>query len=279
MIDCGKIFFLGAGKMATALAGGMVKNGYPAAKVSAIDISAEAWESFEKTTGISSPTGNLSSNAKIAEALAFFGTSDVVVLAVKPQYLAEALQAYRGRLSDKLVISIVAGKNLATLAELTGAQRIIRVMPNTPAMVGCGASGFAGSDEVTAHDKEVARSILSAVGVCRELPEKLMDAVTGLSGSGPAFVFEFIQAMADGGVYAGLPRDTALQLAAQTVLGAARMVLESGLHPTVLRDQVNSPGGTTGRGLQVLDAAGFHGLVAAAVSAAAERSAELGKAK
>jgi len=268
MIDFGKVFFLGAGKMASALAGGIVKQGYPVDKVTAVDVSAAAVESFHQTTGIKAVTDN-------GPALA--AAADVIVLAVKPQYLEEALKPYYGKISDKLIVSIVAGKNIGTLCHLTGAERVVRVMPNTPALVGAGAAGFAVSPAVTNADKTAVNAMLSAVGLCREMSEKLIDAVTGLSGSGPAYVFEFIQALADGGVFCGLPRDTALQLAAQTVLGSAMMVLETGLHPTVLRDQVTSPAGTTGRGLQVLDAAGFHGLVVDAVHAATARSAELGQ--
>jgi len=271
MIDLGKVFFLGAGKMASALAGGLVKQGYPAAKVTATDVSAEAAEHFQQTTGVKTVAAG--------QGPAAAAKADVLVLAVKPQHLAEALKPYRGKIDAKLIISIVAGKNIATIKELSGAQRVVRVMPNTPALVGKGAAGFAPSPEATAEDREKVQAVLGAVGVCREMAENLLDAVTGLSGSGPAYVFEFIQALADGGVYCGLPRDTALQLAIQTVLGSAQMAAETGVHPTILRDQVTSPAGTTGRGLQVLDAAGFHGLMVKAVEAGTLRSAELGKNK
>ena len=150
-------------------------------------------------------------------------------------------------------------------------------MPNTPALVGKGAAAFAGGSGASEEDLKFASDIFNAAGIGLQVPEKLLDAVTGLSGSGPVYVFEFIQALADGGVTEGLPRDIALQLAAQTVLGAAAMVLETGIHPAVLKDQVTSPGGTTSRGLEKLAEKGFSGTVLQAVRAASSRSAELGK--
>jgi pyrroline-5-carboxylate reductase len=150
-------------------------------------------------------------------------------------------------------------------------------MPNTPALVGKGAAAFSGGENATEADLAFASDVFNAAGIGLQVPEKLLDAVTGLSGSGPAYVFEFIQALADGGVAEGLPRDTALQLAAQTVLGAAAMVLETGVHPAVLKDQVTSPGGTTIRGLEKLAERGFAGTVLQAVRSASARSAELGK--
>ena len=199
------------------------------------------------------------------------------MIAVKPQYLASALAPFKGKFADKLILSIAAGVTIETLSGLTGSCKIIRIMPNTPALVGKGAAAYAGSEAVSAEDLEFASGIFNAAGIGVQVPEKLLDAVTGLSGSGPAYVFEFIQALADGGVAEGLPRDTALRLAAQTVLGAAAMVLETGTHPAVLKDQVTSPGGTTSRGLEKLAEKGFSGTVIQAVRAASARSAELGK--
>ena len=200
-----------------------------------------------------------------------------VLIAVKPQYLVAALENFKGKFSGKLVISIVAGVTLETLSQLTGTSRLVRVMPNTPVLVGKGAAAFAGSSEAAKEDMELVSRIFNAAGIGLEVPEKLLDAVTGLSGSGPAYVFEFIQALADGGVAEGLPRDKAQMLAAQTVLGAAAMVLESGRHPAVLKDEVTSPGGTTARGLEKLAEKAFSGTVLQAVRAASARSAELGK--
>ena len=149
-------------------------------------------------------------------------------------------------------------------------------MPNTPALVGAGAAAFAKGSRATEADAETTRTILGAVGTVDEVSEKLLDAVTGLSGSGPAYVYTVIEALADGGVLMGLPRTTALQLAAQTVAGAAKMVLETGHHPAVLRDQVTSPGGTTAAGLEQLEALGLPNALIQAVRKATERSVELG---
>lgn len=199
----------------------------------------------------------------------------VLVLAVKPQLLAGVLAGIApaaGR--GKLVVSIAAGVTLGTLEQALQA-RLVRTMPNTPALVGEGATAIAWGRGVTAADKNLVRRLFGAVGTTVEVAEGLMDAVTGLSGSGPAYVFTVIQALADGGVQAGLPRATALQLAAQTVLGSARLVLASGLHPHQLRDQVASPGGTTIRGIAELEDRGVPGAFMAAVRAAAARSREL----
>jgi len=161
---------------------------------------------------------------------------------------------------------------------LPAGARVIRVMPNTPALVGAGASAFAAGRHATPADAELAGRLLSAVGLALPVKETLLDAVTGLSGSGPAYAYQFIEALSDGGVAAGLPRDVATKLAAQTVLGAARMVLETGLHPGLLKDQVTSPGGTTIEGLHELEKGRLRGTVMSAVRAATERSKKLGQA-
>jgi pyrroline-5-carboxylate reductase len=199
----------------------------------------------------------------------------VIMLAVKSQLIGGVLaeiapSAGRG----KLVISIAAGVPLSTLEKALTA-RLVRTMPNTPALVGEGVTAIAWGRGATAADKRLVRKLFGAVGTTAEVPEGLMDAVTGLSGSGPAYIFTVIQALADGGVQAGLPRATALQLAAQTTLGAAQMVLATGAHPHQLRDQVASPGGTTIRGIAELEERGVPGALMAAVRAAAARSKEL----
>jgi pyrroline-5-carboxylate reductase len=160
---------------------------------------------------------------------------------------------------------------------LPEAQRIVRVMPNTPCLIGKGASGYSLGEHATVHDGKLVASLLSAVGVAYEVPEELLDAVTGLSGSGPAFVYSMIEALAAGGVAAGLPPELAAELAARTVAGAAEMVLQTGESPSALRDRVKSPGGTTVAGLAVLDEHGFSDALSQAVAAAARRSAELGR--
>ena len=190
--------------------------------------------------------------------------------------LEAALSGYKEILKDKAVFSIAAGVSIARLQEVTGAKRIVRIMPNTPALVGCGAAAYTASKEALASDVEFAGAIFSAIGMAVQLPESSIDAVTALSGSGPAYVFEFIQALADGGVAEGLPRNIALQLAVQTVIGSARMVAETGTHPAQLKDNVTSPGGTTSRALEFMAERGFAGIVMQSVRAAAKRSRELG---
>ena len=263
-----KIFFIGSGKMASAIAAGLLKDSSSSSwQICAYDPDPRAAERFFSATKVRCA----SSIAEILE------TAQIILLCVKPQYVKEALAGAEDLLKGKLLISIAAGVTLETLSALTGTDRIIRVMPNTPALAGEGMSCYCSGNGVTEQDGTDAEAILSSFGLCKAVPERLMDAVTGLSGSGPAYVFEFIMALADGGVMEGLPRDTALLLAAQTVMGSAKMVLESREHIAVLRDNVISPGGTTARGVAALDEGAFRSTVSKAVSAAAKRSEELGK--
>jgi pyrroline-5-carboxylate reductase len=262
--------FLGAGKMATALARGVIRAGVVTARqVRAADPSPAARAAFKKETGAGSTKSNL-------DVAAF---ASVLILAVKPDYAATVLNEVRDVFTkDHLLISIVAGLPLAKMEAALGTDaRLVRVMPNTPALLGCSASGYALGKAARPDDVRLAQKLLSAVGVAFQLKESLLDAVTGLSGSGPAYVYLFIEALSDGGVAAGLPRDVATQLAAQTVLGSARMVLETGLHPGALKDMVTSPGGTTIEGLHELEKAKFRGGVISAVRAATEKSRKLGQ--
>ncbi|MBQ9087362.1 MAG: pyrroline-5-carboxylate reductase [Lentisphaeria bacterium] len=263
-----KLFFIGTGKMATAIAGGIVKSQMlSAGDIAGFDINPAAAESFTQATGVAAYTSGLETH--LAEA-------ETVLLAVKPQMLASALASCRTMLADKAVLSIAAGVTIAQLEELTSSARIVRIMPNTPALVGCGAAGFSAAAGALKEDIDFAGKIFSSIGIALQLREEELDAVTALSGSGPAYVFEFIQALADGGVAEGLPRDTALKLAAQTVFGAAKMVMESNVHPQQLKDNVTSPGGTTSRALELMAERGFSGIVMQSVRAAARRSRELG---
>jgi pyrroline-5-carboxylate reductase len=211
--------------------------------------------------------------ASIPDALS---AAEVAILAVKPDVVAKAIQSGGTGWNGRLVMSVAAGISLNKLTTWIGQHRIIRVMPNTPCLVGEGASAFCCADGVTVADRTLAKTLLSAVGWAGEVDEKQMDAVTGLSGSGPAFVCVAIEALADGGVLAGLPRDLALRLATQTVLGTAKMVAETGQHPAALKDAVASPGGTTIAGLRELEQNGVRAAFINAVAAAARRSAELG---
>ncbi|MCX6896104.1 MAG: pyrroline-5-carboxylate reductase, partial [Verrucomicrobia bacterium] len=224
-----KIGFLGAGKMATALAQGFVNAKLvKAGQLLAADPFDAARKQFTTTTGAKTAA----TNAAVAK------TATVIILATKPDQVAAALAEISGAFTkNHLLISIAAGVTLAKLeAALPAGARVIRVMPNTPALVGAGAAGFALGKNASAADAELAKKLLSAVGLAFQVKESLLDAVTGLSGSGPAYVYQFIEALSDGGVAAGLPRYIATKLAAQTVLGGAKMVLETGQHPGALKD-------------------------------------------
>jgi pyrroline-5-carboxylate reductase len=266
-----RIGFLGAGKMATALARGWSAAGLTTAeRLCASDPVAGACQAFTAETGVTCAASN---REVIIQ-------SDVLVLAVKPQSMAGLLKEVRPTLTARhLVISIAAGVSLRQLAEGLGSERrLVRVMPNTPCLVGASASGYCPGEDATPDDVALVDRLLNAVGRAFRLPESLLDAVTGLSGSGPAFVYVIIEALSDGGVRMGLPRDVATALAAQTVLGAAKMVLETGCHPGVLKDMVTSPGGTTIAGLHALERGGLRAALIDAVEAATRRSAELGRA-
>ncbi len=273
----GKIGFIGSGQMATALASGMLSAGLiQKDQLLACDVSSASAEKFAADTG-----------GEICPSIAMLAEkADVIFLSVKPQSMAGVLQTLSqvSTSREKLIISIAAGITLATLeAGLGGPGRIVRVMPNTPALVGAGASAFALSQGTQAasadrpSDAQIVRQLLETVGVAEEVPESLMDAVTGLSGSGPAYVYQIIEALSDGGVRVGLPRAIATRLAAQTVLGAAQMVLSTNEHPGALKDAVTSPGGTTIAGLHALESGGLRAALMTAVVAATQRAKELGQ--
>jgi pyrroline-5-carboxylate reductase len=267
-----RIGFMGAGRMATALARGLVRADIvPAAAVVASDPSADARGAFELEVPSSNVAGDNVENVAVA---------DVIFLAVKPQQIGEALASLRESIQPKaLVVSIAAGVTLARIgAALPPRQRIVRVMPNTPCLIGKGASGYSLGEHATANDGKLVATLLSAVGAAFEVKEELLDAVTGLSGSGPAFVYSMIEALTEGGAAAGLPAELAAELAVRTAAGAAAMVLETGETPAVLRERVTSPGGTTVAGLGVLAERRFKEAVVEAVQAAARRSAVLGRA-
>ena len=270
MVTKSNIGFLGAGKMATALAKGFVRAEIVVPReIIASDPFDTARKIFAQETGAKTVT----TNVDVAK------SADVLILATKPDQVPAALAEISGAFTkNHLLISIAAGVTLSKLEDLLPAgARVIRVMPNTPALVGAGASAFALGKNATAADGELTKKLLSAVGIAMPVKENLLDAVTGLSGSGPAYVYQFIEALSDGGVAAGLPRDIATQLAAQTVLGGAKMVLETGQHPGALKDQVTSPGGTTIEGLHALEKGKMRATVMSAVRAATEKSKKLGQ--
>jgi len=263
------IAFIGGGQMAEAIIGGLVVGQVCRHEaLYATDPLAARCDRLKSQFGV-----RVSSDNRQAVAWA-----EVIILAVKPQTLPEVLNEIGAHLNGKMVISIVAGVTIRAIAEQApSTKRIVRAMPNTPALVREGMTALAFSNGISEEDKLVSRTVFEAVGRVLPVEERLMDAVTGLSGSGPAYVFQAIEALADGGVKMGLPRQTAELLAAQTVLGAARMVLESGEHPAKLKDRVASPGGTTIAGLHQLERGGFRATLMGAVEAATKRSQELGR--
>jgi pyrroline-5-carboxylate reductase len=260
---------IGGGQMSEALIKGMLAAGLTeAGSITVVEPAAER----RKHLGSSYQVQTTESAAELAE------NSRVVILAVKPQIMEAVLSAYQEYFTEEhLVISIAAGVTIRQIEQsLREKQRIIRVMPNTPALVMAGASAMSGNAYASKEDMDLCEKIFSAVGICAEVPENLLDAVTGLSGSGPGYVFTFLEAMIDGGVLAGIPRPLAEQLALQTLYGSAQLALESKQPAAVLKGNVTSPGGTTITGLHVLEQDGLRGTVMAAVKAAADRSRELG---
>ena len=261
------IGFVGAGKMALALAGGMVDGQViEPHKVWFFDPAQDSIGAFQKRI----PKAQLGTdNRQVAE------NSDCLILAVKPQIMPQVLKQLKGYAAQALVISVAAGIKLASIVRTLETENAIRVMPNTPCLIGEGAIGITSTDRVNPETLDFAKKMFSAVGRVVQVNERQLDAVTGLSGSGPAYIFTMIEALADGGVMMGLRREDALLLATQTVIGAGRLVMESGLHPAELRDQVTSPGGTTIAGLRALESGSFRASVIAAVEAAAHRAGEL----
>jgi pyrroline-5-carboxylate reductase len=264
------IGFLGAGKMATALAKGFIRAELLSPKdLMGSDVNSSACNTFAKETEARTTQAN-------AEVAKFAST---LILSVKPAQVPEVLGEIKNQLTPQhLLISIAAGVPLAKLeAALVPGSRIIRVMPNTPALIGASATAFALGKAARPEDADLAQRLFSAVGLAIELKESLLDPVTGLSGSGPAYIYLIIEALSDGAVAAGLPRDVATKLAAQTVFGSAKMVLETGLHPGALKDMVASPGGTTIEGLHELEKGRLRATLMSAVRAATEKSRKLGQ--
>lgn len=264
-----RITIVGGGQMGRALVGGMLaKQVLSEENVRIVDPDqgSQAWwkEQYPQTM-----VGN--------DLVAAAKDSDVVILAVKPNIIPNVAQRSDDLWSGKLLVSIAAGIGMQQLCGWIGHQRVARVMPNTPCLVGEGACGFCIGSDVSDEDSASIQLMLSSVGLAVQVDEKQMDAVTGLSGSGPAYVCLMVEALADGGVLAGLPRPLAMKLAAQTLLGAAKMIAETGRHPGELKDAVASPGGTTIAALAVMEQNGVRGALIDAVKASADRSRELGQ--
>ncbi len=260
-----KITFIGCGNMASAIIGGLLKNGAAQKEeITAADPFEASREKAREAFGIKVSADNIDA----------VKDADVVVLAVKPQALDSATEGLGSVITDKqLVISIVAGQSLKRLEDLLGEnKKIVRVMPNTPALVGEGISGWCVNKNTAAEDKEAVKTILSAIGEGEEVPEHLMGVVTSLSGSSPAYIYMLIEAMADAAVLDGMPRQMAYHFASQTVLGSAKMVLETGKHPGELKDMVTSPAGTTIEGVRTLEENGFRGTVIKAIHASTEKA-------
>ena len=266
------IGLIGCGKMGSALTLGAIRAGVVTElQIRAYDPVAAAVESLQKEADITA-AGSLEE---------LITSCDTFLLCVKPNDVAPILsdiaKLSTGE-SNPLVLSIAAGVTLSTMESASESKvRIVRIMPNTPAMIGKGAAAYSLGASATPEDGAFTGKLLSSVGTACEVKEALLDAVTGTSGSGPAYVYTFIEALADGALLEGIPKEQALQLAAQTVLGGAAMVAETGIHPAELRDRVTSPGGTTIAGLRALEEGAFRATVMSAVHEATERAKELGQ--
>lgn len=260
-----KLGFIGIGNMASAIVGGVLKQKVLAPEqIIASRRNEEALQRVKKEFNICVTTDNV----EVAK------QADILVLAVKPQFFEEVITQIKGVLSpNQIIVSMAPGKTIAWLQEKLGEKvKIVRCMPNTPALVGEGCTGFCYNEFLLPEEVKEVETILQSVGRCSEVPEKLMDVVVGVSGSSPAYVFLFIEAMADGAVAAGMPRKQAYEFAAQAVLGSAKMVLETGKHPGELKDMVCSPAGTTIQAVKVLEEKGLRGAVMDAMEACIEKS-------
>ena len=263
-----KLGFLGAGAMGGAILSGAIKNGVVEPQNVYVSDFSDAIKEKYKAVGCNT----VSNNEELGQ------ICDIVVAAVKPQYAGPALAELGKTFEGKAMISIMAGLTTETIREMTGSSfRLLRTMPNTPALVSCGAFALDAGTDLNDDEKAFAETMFKSIGIVEWMPEALIDTACGLSGAGPAYIYLVIEALADGGVAKGLPRQTAMNLAAQTVMGAAKMVLETGNHPGALKDQVCSPGGNTIIGVKTLEEHGVRGAFIDTVVKATERAQELGK--
>lgn len=265
-----KLGFIGCGNMAGAILDGIISSSVINSEdINVYDINPNAIERA-KAKGV-----NIATNIKeVCEA------SDMILLGVKPNVVENVLESTEGLLEGKALLSIVAGVSCEKLKKMTNIDlRILRIMPNTPAMVGEGATVLCSDTNFDEEEKKFAVEIFESVGIVEWVPENLIDAVTGLSGGGPAYAAMFIEALADGGVREGLSRATAYKLAAQTVLGTGKMIIETGMHPGQLKDMVSSPAGTTIEGIKALEKGGMRHAVLEAISESTDKSRNLCKKK
>lgn len=266
-----RLLLIGGGQMGRALVGGILDGGgLSPENVQVIDRNAQSRDWWNEHHAAVQTHASLTAAA--------CESAEIVLLAVKPHATCQiASEVFELTSTPRLVISVAAGIQLADLCKASGHERVIRVMPNTPSLVGAGASAYCVADDVQPEDCDTVETLLAGVGIVARVTEPQLVGVTGLSGSGPAYICLVIEALADGGVLAGLPRKLAMQLAAQTVLGTAKMVLDSGKHPGELKDAVASPGGTTIAALHELEKGGLRSALISAVKASAEKSIELAK--
>ena len=259
-----KIGFIGCGNMAKAMMAGILSKGeIKKEDITASDASKAALETVCERLGITAAPNNMET----------VKSSDIIIMAIKPIYMEEVVKEISPAVGEKLIVTLAPGKTLSWLHKTFGRDvKIIRTMPNTPAMAGEGMAALCKNEFVSDDEMNTVKSIFESFGKAEIVPETLMDAVCGVSGSSPAFVFMFIEAMADAAVAEGMPRAQAYKFAAQSVMGSAKLVLETGKHPGELKDMVCSPGGTTIEGVGVLESMGFRASVIEAVRAATEKS-------
>lgn len=265
-----QIGIIGAGNMATAIAHGIVNNEYALpSSVHVFDPNPTKLEHLENELNIAAEQNNV----------ALAQNSDMIILAVKPNVYPSVITEIRDSVtSSKIIVTIAAGQKISKIEALFGKPiSLVRVMPNTPALVGTGMSALTPNEQISEENKEKVLQLFNCLGKAEFVPEKMMDAVTGLSGSSPAFVFMFIEALADAAVQGGMPRQQAYTFAAQTVLGSAKLLLESEKHPGILKDMVTSPSGTTIEGVLSLEKNGFRGIVAQALQATIQKSIDMSK--
>lgn len=264
------IGFIGSGNMANAMVGGIINaNLVPSINVVCSDHSISKLEDMHKRYGITIATNNCEVANK----------SDILVLSVKPQFYSEVINEIKNQVRENtIIVSIAAGQKIETIKKLFGREiKVVRAMPNTPALVAEGMAALSPCPMVLPEELDLICNIFNSFGKCEVISENLMDVVTGVSGSSPAFIFMVIEAMADGAVLEGMPRNKAYTFAAQAVLGSAKMVLETGKHPAELKDMVCSPGGTTIEGVSVLEENGLRASIIKAVQSATKKSKDLSK--